>query len=233
MEQQAKDNWQPLESNPEVLNSYCTKIGFETGALQFQDVLSTDDWALEMIGAPCVGLLLVFPMNEKHKKELLPDPTPKDQLPQDLFYMHQLAKNACGTVGLYHIIGNLPDDMKASFLQPGSILANFFENSKGRSYEELADLFMKDDKLKSVHSEAVHGGDSEVTEKVDNHFVAFVMRSGTLYELDGRKKGPIHYGTTTQETFLADACGVVRKEYMDKDPENMNFGLIALGGLPA
>ncbi len=31
-------------------------------------------------------------------------------------------------------------------------------------------------------------------EEVDLHFIAFVQREGSLYELDGRKAGPINHG---------------------------------------
>ena len=39
-------------------------------------------------------------------------------------------------------------------------------------------------------------------ESVDYHFVAFVEKDGTLYDLDGRKPGPLNCGKTTKETFL-------------------------------
>ena len=39
-------------------------------------------------------------------------------------------------------------------------------------------------------------------ESVDYHFVAFVEKDGNLYDLDGRKPGPLNCGKTTKETFL-------------------------------
>ena len=39
-------------------------------------------------------------------------------------------------------------------------------------------------------------------DKVDYHFIAFVEKGGVLYELDGRKSGPINCGATTKDTFL-------------------------------
>ena len=41
---------------------------------------------------------------------------------------------------------------------------------------------------------------------VDYHFVAFVRIDEDLYELDGRKEGPLVMGKTTKETFMNDAA---------------------------
>ncbi len=38
-------------------------------------------------------------------------------------------------------------------------------------------------------------------DKVEHHFIAFVEKNDVVYELDGRKKGPISYGKV-QDSFL-------------------------------
>ena len=64
-------------------------------------------------------------------------------------------------------------------------------------------------------------------ESVDYHFVAFVKSNDQLYELDGRKSGPIPLGACTKDTFLKQAAAAC-KEYMARDPENINFTVLAL-----
>lgn len=59
------------------------------------------------------------------------------------------------------------------------------------------------------------------------HFVAFVQKDGSLYELDGRKEFPINHGPSSEETFLQDAAEACRK-YMNRDPCNVNFTIVAL-----
>jgi ubiquitin carboxyl-terminal hydrolase L3 len=227
-----QDNWLPLESNPEVFNTTLGKLGFDPSVLVFQDVYGTEDWAFAMVGTPVVGVLFCFGMGEHHKKANLPDPTPKDQIPEDLFYMHQISGNACGMVGLYHIVGNIEPEVQKNYMKEDGILGRFFAKAKGQSYPDLAKAFDSDKELRDAHGTSVQMGQSEVQSKVNNHFVAFVHQDGGLFELDGRKSGPIRYGSTTPETLLADACAVIKTEYMEKDPENPNMAIMAMAGAP-
>lgn len=42
----------------------------------------------------------------------------------------------------------------------------------------------------------------ELDEVVSLHFVALVERGGQLWELDGRKSGPVNHGPTSKQTLL-------------------------------
>ena len=50
---------------------------------------------------------------------------------------------------------------------------------------------------------------------------------GHLYELDGRKAGPVKKGKISEDNFLSEAAGACR-EYMSRDPDNINFTVVAL-----
>ncbi len=63
----SSDNWMPLESNPEVINSYIKGLGFDTSQYALVDLLSTDDWAQEMIPQPTVAVFFLYPISEKQK----------------------------------------------------------------------------------------------------------------------------------------------------------------------
>ncbi len=223
-------NWKALESNPTAITEYIEGIGFDTTSFVFQDLFSLEDWAQEMILKPCLGLMMIFPITEnaeKHRQE------EKDQIEEDgqlvdpqLFYMKQYAKNACGTVGVYHILGNLPQEHKA-LIKPESTLEEFFTECDGKTPHERGLIFKTSKKVKESHSQAVEEGETEVEEEVDNHFVSFVHFNGSLYELDGRKDFPINHGPTNPDSFLGDACKVAQK-FMDRDPEQSSFGLVVL-----
>jgi len=69
--------------------------------------------------------------------------------------------------------------------------------------------------------------DAAAYEKVIHHFISFVNKDNTLYELDGRKSFPISHGKTSDDTFVRDAAKVC-KEFMARDPEDMRFTVLAL-----
>lgn len=63
-------SWLPIESNPAVMTRYAKKLG--VSGLKFYDLLSTEDWALEMIPKPVHAVLLLFPIKpatEDHSEE--------------------------------------------------------------------------------------------------------------------------------------------------------------------
>lgn len=63
-------NWFPLESNPSVMNEYVHNLGLDTTQFSFQDVLSTEEWALEMIPQPAVAVIMLFPVKESSESYL-------------------------------------------------------------------------------------------------------------------------------------------------------------------
>jgi ubiquitin carboxyl-terminal hydrolase L3 len=50
----------PLESNPEVINQFIAKMGLKTESFAFTEMLSTEEWALEMIPQPALGILFLY-----------------------------------------------------------------------------------------------------------------------------------------------------------------------------
>lgn len=63
----SEDNWMPLESNPEVINNYIKGLGFDTSEYCLVDLLSTDDWAQEMVPKPVVAIFFLYPISEKQE----------------------------------------------------------------------------------------------------------------------------------------------------------------------
>lgn len=229
-------NWQPLESNSELITKYLGNIGLDTSEFEFQDLLSCEDWAQQMIRTPVLGLLFIFEITKKQedyrKEEAERIAKDGQHVAQGIFYMKQYAGNACGTIGVFHLLGNLPAEHR-NLIKQDSLLAKFFAKTEGKTAEEAGNIFEYDEELKEKHVEATKEGSTNVDDHMDtdNHFIVFVKVDDTLYELDGRKDHPVNHGPTTQDTFLADACNVAH-QFMEREPENLNAGLIVLAPKP-
>lgn len=224
----AEKMWFPLESNPEVMSQYCERLGLDASSANFVDILSTDDWALEMVPRPVLGVLMVFPISEKseaHRAEEKARIEKDGQTVSDeIFYTKQYVGNACGTIGLMHAVLNARQQIR---LKEGSWFERFAQNTVDSSPQDTGRALEDDTEIEEAHVAAAAVGQSEVIEETNAHFVCFSCVAGSLYELDGRKDAPINHGPSSPSSLLEDACRVV-KQFMERDPEEMRFSLVAL-----
>ena len=241
--------WYPLESNPTLLNRYISNLGFSTAFYQFMDVYSTEEWALSMIPPGTVAVVMLYPITEvqethrkQEAKELFgiddkddteANPKTWKSLNSDVWFTKQRIGNACGTIGVLHALANLPPPIQEMTIEPQSWLHRFYQSTPAiMSPLAKAELLESNEEIESKHDAATSDGANQTSrgkleDKVHTHFVALVNVKGGLYELDGRKEGPIRHGDTTDAAFLKDACQVV-KAFMDRDPEEMKFTILAL-----
>lgn len=234
-----KQRWFPLESNPDLINSYITKLGFDASSdsgasYEFVDVFSTEEWALAMVPQPVLAVLLLYPLTKSQLEN-----TPKDEdttatpPSTSAWFMKQRIGNACGTIGLLHVLANVVPTQQQ---QPkdGTWLKKFLDDTQTLDPLQRAVRLESDPNIAQMHDEAT-SSDSNATSRGDiddrivTHFVALVHHNGQLLELDGRKQGPIPHGPTSPETLLQDACRVVQ-QFMDRetDPKEVRFAITAL-----
>ncbi|DAZ92542.1 TPA: hypothetical protein N0F65_012772 [Lagenidium giganteum] len=224
--------WFPLESNPAVMNEFVAKMGFPTHQFSFCDVLSTEEWALDMVPRPVHGVLMLFPIKD-HTEAYAAEEAKRiaasgQVVSKNVYYMHQTVGNACGTIGILHAIANMRQHVT---FEPTSYLSKLFAATATKTPSEIAAYLEKDDELEDTHSSAAQAGQSEQIEDVDDpvntHFVCFTHVDGNLYELDGRKKTPVNHGPSSADTLLPDACNVI-KQFMARDEGEVRFTIVAL-----
>eukprot|EP00475_Leptophrys_vorax_P042751 TRINITY_DN80592_c0_g1_i1.p1 TRINITY_DN80592_c0_g1~~TRINITY_DN80592_c0_g1_i1.p1 ORF type:complete len:250 (-),score=24.31 TRINITY_DN80592_c0_g1_i1:372-1121(-) len=231
--------WLPLESNPDVLNAFVSKLGFPIASAGFHDVFGLDDDLLAMVPQPALALLFLFVLRpetrsedaERIAREAEEDTQRAATSPSDVFFVRQTIDNACGTIALLHAIGN---NAHALPLAPGSFLQRFFADTKGMTAEERALHLEADTELEEAHSGAAEEGDTRppsLDECVDLHFVAFVAVGGRLYELDGRRPKPVDHGPSSSDTFLKDASKVIQ-DVITKSGGSLQFNVISLSLAP-
>lgn len=229
-ERSGAKRWLPLESNPDIMNQFVQGLGVPPD-VEFVDVYGLDNELLAMVPAPVLAVLFLFPLTDefeaasqgeqqKHEKE-------GHYVSDKVYFMKQTVGNACGTVALLHAVGNNVPQVQ---LMQGSYFERFFQASAKLTPDERAEALEKDDEIEGVHLIAASAGDTappDLNTSVDLHFICFVCVEGSLYELDGRRAEPIYHGCSAPETLLVDAVKVI-KSFIEKNPNSVNFNVIAL-----
>ncbi|KYN16016.1 Ubiquitin carboxyl-terminal hydrolase isozyme L3 [Trachymyrmex cornetzi] len=177
---------------------------------------------LTIIPRPVLAIILLYPISLKIEKAK----DSKNDTAESVYHIKQSISNTCGTIALLHNVANNLDVIQ---LEDG-FFKKFLEETKGLSYIERGERLEKTQDIIDTHMEFAQEGQTEASAEdveVYHHFVAFVHKDGSLYELDGRKSAPINHGSTTLETFLDDAARVCM-EYMEHDPNEVRFTVVAL-----
>ncbi|KAF7356731.1 Ubiquitin carboxyl-terminal hydrolase [Mycena venus] len=233
--------WIPLESNPDVLNSWSSKAGLVTTLVEFGDVYGLDESLLAMVPQPVKAVVLLFPISkesetrrEQEDAEIKSKGQP--ELDPTIFWIKQTISNACGTMGLIHAIAN-----SDATLEPGSPLAKFIDQCQDKTPEERAKLLETTPLFADIHAQAATSGQSAVPTNLDTdlHFTCFVAApspagptddgpSMRVVELDGRRDGPIDRGKCTD--LLTDAAKIIREQYIGES-QSMQFNVMSLGPL--
>ena len=217
------------------MNTYIQKMGVDTSKLQFCEVLSLDDWALDMVPRPVTAVLMVFPIKESseaHKAAEAAKIAAEGQVVSpNLRYIKQTIGNACGTIGILHALANVAGENE-SLLQcaSGSYIEKYLKETAEMTGPQIAEYLDNDDELEATHASAATEGTTAVpadNTSVDTHFNAFIVRDGHLYEMDGRKEGPVNHGLCEEGRLLEGATAVMRG-FMDRDPGEVRFTICAL-----
>ena len=222
-----------------------TKLAHRLGlspALSFHDVYSlTDPDLLSLVPRPCSALLFLFP--ETHvsdsffKKEEASRPDPIDSgTGEPVLFFPQTIRHACGLIGLLHSVTN---GTAKDFIEPDSNLHTLVKQAIPLKPMERAQLLYDSEMLEAAHMESARTGDSEVPtieDPVYYAFNAFVKGTdGHLWELEGRRKGPVDRGFLGDETDLLSekAIEMGPLPYLKREDEagnhEMRFSCVALG----
>lgn len=227
----------PLESNPTVFSQLAYNLGLSR-KFQFNDVYSlTDPDLLAFIPRPVKAIILLFPITENFEKlkNSIDSSLPTYQIPNDpkdekIYWFPQNIKNACGLYALLHSIVNVSEND----IEPDSKLHKFTKSLQDvRTTDQRTELIQN---LENEYADAAQEGQTEAPaadDDVELHFISFVYneKDGHLYELDGRRKGPIDLGKSVGDDVLNESLVLDRiQHYMDiADERNkLNYNLMAL-----
>ncbi|KAH0485852.1 MAG: hypothetical protein KVP17_004399 [Porospora cf. gigantea B] len=210
--------WLPLEANPTVLQKYFRELGGFEG-IRFQDVFSTEEWALDMVEGSTAAVVLLYPITKRSEQRRRSLVTTKSDA---VWFSKQTVGNACGTMALLHAAMNMS-------CACDGWLSRFKSDTETLDPVQRAKSIEADTRLEALHKSVEHEGQTaQVDEEVNEHFVTFVCRDGRLFELDGRNDGPVCHGVVREENLLKAAVDVVKREFIEQDPTQVRFAIIAL-----
>lgn len=182
--------------------------------LQFHDVYSLSEPSLlAFLPRPALALLLVFPVTATYEKFRSTEDASREEYTgsgekEPVVWFKQTIRNACGLIGLLHAVcnGGARDQ-----ITQGSDLHSLLTQAIPLKPVERADLLYKSQALEAAHATAASKGDTTAPEaeaNVDLHFVAFVKdQQGDLWELDGRRKGPLKRGRLAEDEDVLSEQG--------------------------
>ncbi|XP_028762543.1 ubiquitin carboxyl-terminal hydrolase 3 isoform X2 [Neltuma alba] len=223
-EKASAKRWLPLEANPDVMNQFLWGLGLPGSEAECCDVYGLDEELLEMVPKPVLAVLFLYPLTSKTEEERLQQENEKKEHSTKVYFIKQTVGNACGTIGLLHALGNITSEIK---LTEGSFFDRFFKATTSMDPLQRAAFLENDKEMEAAHSVAATAGDTEASVNVDTHFICFACVDGELYELDGRKSGPISHGQSSPNTLLEDAAKVIQG-MIQKNPDSLNFNVIAI-----
>jgi ubiquitin carboxyl-terminal hydrolase L5 len=157
------------------------------------------------------------------------EPLSEEQIPPGLFFAHQVTTNACATQAILSVVlnsqgialGSTLDEFKdftSSF--PPSLKGVAISSSdpirKAHNAFGRTDAFLNDGKYVAKHRQS---------EDVF-HFVAYIPKDGTVYELDGLKSGPVAVGTVQGDGDWLSTAREAIQERMTGDA--ISFNLMAV-----
>ncbi|KAK2730341.1 ubiquitin carboxyl-terminal hydrolase, family 1 [Colletotrichum kahawae] len=228
----------PLEANPELMTTLLHKLGLSP-ALAIHDVFSlTDPDMLSFIPRPALAVLLVFPVSAAYESHRLAEDSLLEEYqgkgPQEpVLWFRQTIRNACGLMGLLHAASNGP---AREYIQQPSDLNTLLENAEPLDPVARAQLLEKTPALATAHREAASQGATEAPQAqddIDLHYVCFVRgNDGTLWELDGRRKGPLARGQLEEgEDVLSEkALTWGPLKFLEREGADLRFSAVALAG---
>lgn len=218
----------PLECNPEVFTKFAQKLGLSP-LLEFHDIYSLNDPdLLSFLPRPMQAIVLLFPITKEYEK--FKDSEPVEPVNNSkIVWLKQLVRNSCGLYALLHALLNIP----SVFVVKDSAIANFRRNLITNNADpiELVQNIVRE--TYSVFGEQGQTEAPAADDDVELHFVCFVKKNNTIYELDGRRAGPVVIGVTRDAaTDVLDGVIVSNrvKQYMSlvNDENAMKFALMGL-----
>jgi len=233
LEEDQSSCWLPLESNPDILNTFGKRVGLPDD-WEFVDVLGFDPMLLAMVPKPVACCVFLFPVSAtivKFRRQQERNLMGKQSVPKSAFFLEQVAEfgNACGTIASVHALTNshhiFTDGLQGD-------LRKFMQENENKSPSEIGKALHQTKSLQEGSDVAASSAAAQTdlpsrdADPLDHHFAAFCQIDGRCFEFDGTKFAPIDHGNTGDD-FLTKVAEVIQNDFLNIEPNRLDFNLMA------
>jgi ubiquitin carboxyl-terminal hydrolase L5 len=219
------EDWCTIESDPGVFTELLGTLGCDQ--VQLEELWTLDDEALAAHGE-IFGLIFLFQWQQKDPASVKKPCLAEDQIPEGLFFAHQVTTNACATQAILSVVLNQETELGSTLNEFKEFTASFPPSLKGVAISSSdpirkahnafgrQDAFLNDGKYISN----LRGSDDVF------HFVAYIPKGNTVYELDGLQEGPVVVGEYSDAQPWLSVARTAMQERMTGDA--IKFNLMAV-----
>eukprot|EP00026_Physarum_polycephalum_P017833 Phypoly_transcript_19188.p1 GENE.Phypoly_transcript_19188~~Phypoly_transcript_19188.p1 ORF type:complete len:237 (+),score=49.25 Phypoly_transcript_19188:36-713(+) len=213
-----------LESDPEVFTNFIRKGGIKN--YSFHELFSLEE--LSFIPQPALAVILLYP-DESEGGNLIFDTSSTSVAQQeDIYFMKQHnVGNACGTIAVIHSIANNINSLE---FDSTSFLKDFVNSTKQNSPLEKCHLMATNEQILKASDSCAREGQTAVAEaddELDYHYICFINKNNSIYQLDGMHAGPVLLQSTSESSFLQDVVQHVKVNFIEK-ADKIQFNIVAL-----
>jgi len=212
------ESWCTIESDPGVFTELIEGVGVK--GVQLEELYVLDDDIFEEL-KPIYGLVFLFKYEGgKDERSITFAP--------DVFFARQVVPNACATQAILSILLN------AKGINLGPTLQEFKEITKDFPPDVKGMAVGNHTLIKKVHNSFARPEpfsiekDPSLASEDAFHFISYVPVNGTLYELDGLKKGPIALCQCTDDTWLKLVKPHIQKRIETYSKSEIRFNLMGI-----
>jgi len=218
------EDWCTIESDPGVFTEMLGTLGCDQ--VQLEELWSLDDESLAAHGE-IFGLIFLFQWQRNPSSVKKPSLT-EEQIPEGLFFAHQVTTNACATQAILSVVLNQDIELGGTLAEFKEFTASFPPSLKGVAISS-SDPIRKAHNAFGRQDAFLNDGKfvSQMREPEDVfHFVAYIPKNNTVYELDGLQSGPIAVEDFNDEKSWLSVARTAIQERMTGDA--IKFNLMAV-----
>lgn len=201
-------SWCLIESDPGVFTELVQKFG-ATG-ISVEELVALDPATLEQY-SKVYGLIFLHKWNPQRVHKASPTDSGKAE---HVYFAKQVVNDACATLAIVNLLCNHPsaplgDDI-SNFLSFTQDLDPFTRGTQVVDYEPFRNAHNSFASPYLLEEAAAPGEEGEAY-----HFVAYVYRDGSIWELDGLQEGPTALADCSESDYLTTMVGVVERRVQE------------------